>query len=86
MSIFSRLFKIGEAKANQVVDNMEKPELMLEQAIRDKQKQISEAKKAIQQCIATERQTKALLLKEKSDKSMWEQRAEQLFDFRLKSP
>jgi len=71
MSIFSRLFKIGEAKANKVMDGLEKPELMLEQAISDKEKQIKEAKKSVQACIATERQTKALLEREKADKTTW---------------
>ena len=77
MSVFSRLFKVGEAKANQLVDKMEKPELMLEQAIKDKAKQISEAKKAVMSVIATERQTKALLLKEQSEKDNWEGKAQQ---------
>jgi phage shock protein A len=76
MSIFSRLFKIGQAKANKVVDSLEKPELMLDQAIRDKEELLREAKKAIQECIATERQTKALLEKEKNNKFGWEQKAE----------
>ncbi len=77
MSIFSRLFKIGEAKANQVVDSLEKPELMLEQAIKDKAKQIREAKKSVMSVIATERQTRALLLKERNEKSTWEAKAQQ---------
>ncbi|VAX35351.1 hypothetical protein MNBD_UNCLBAC01-34 [hydrothermal vent metagenome] len=76
MSIFSRFFKIGQAKANQIIDGLEKPELMLEQAIKDKEKQIREAKKAIMSCIATERETKALLEKEKGLKFQWEQKAE----------
>jgi phage shock protein A len=76
MSIFNRLFKVGQASANQLVDKLEKPELMLEQAIKDKDKQIREAKKSIQQCIATERQTKAQLEKEKVEKFNWEQKAE----------
>jgi len=76
MSIFSRIFKVGQAKANQVIDGLEKPELMLEQAIKDKEKQIREAKKAIMSCIATERETKALLEKEKGLKFQWEQKAE----------
>jgi phage shock protein A len=76
MSIFSRIFKVGQAKANQVIDDMEKPELMLDQAIRDKDEQLREAKKAIASCIATERQTKALFEKEKNEKLKWEQKAE----------
>jgi len=77
MSIFKRMFKIGEAKANQIVDSMEKPELMLEQAIKDKAKQISEAKKSVMSVIATERQTKALLMTEQNEKANWEAKAQQ---------
>jgi len=76
MSIFSRIFKVGQASVNQVVDKLERPEVMLEQAIRDKDKQIREAKKSIQNCIATERQTKAMLEKEKAERFSWEQKAE----------
>lgn len=76
MSIFSRLFKIGQASANKVVESFEKPELMLEQAIADKEKQIREVKQSVQQVIATERQTKAQLEKEKAEKFQWEQKAE----------
>ena len=76
MSIFSRIFKIGQASANKVVESFEKPELMLEQAIADKEKQIREVKQAVQQVIATERQTKAQLEKEKAEKFQWEQKAE----------
>jgi len=77
MSVFKRLFKVGEAKANQIVDGLEKPELMLEQAIKDKSSQISDAKKSVMSVIATERQTKALLLKEQSEKDNWEGKAQQ---------
>jgi phage shock protein A len=77
MSIFKRMFKIGEAKANQIVDGLEKPELMLEQAIKDKAKQIGEAKRSVMSVIATERQTKALLLKEQNEKGNWEGKAQQ---------
>ncbi len=76
MSIFARIFKIGQASANQVVERFEKPELMLEQAIADKEKQIREVKQSVQQVIATERQTKAQLEKEKAEKFQWEQKAE----------
>ena len=76
MSIFARIFKIGQASANKAVERFEKPELMLEQAIADKEKQIREVKQAVQQVIATERQTKAQLEKEKAEKFQWEQKAE----------
>ena len=77
MSIFGRLFKIGQAHANQVVDKLEKPEVMLEQAIKDQARSIAEAKSKVQAVIATERQTRALLNKEEEGKSQWEKRAEQ---------
>lgn len=76
MSIFSRIFKIGQAATHQVVEKLEKPELMLAQAIRDKEKQIREAKKAVQGCIATERQTKAMMEKERTQQREWESKAE----------
>jgi len=76
MSIFHRIFKIGEAGMNKMVDSMEKPELMLDQAIRDKEKQISDVKKSVMSVIATERQTKSMLDSEKAEKEKWEQKAE----------
>lgn len=76
MSIFSRLFKIGQAHANKAVDGLEKPEIMLEQAIRDREKQISEARQGIQKVIASERKQRALLVKEQEQKGQWEKRAE----------
>ncbi len=76
MSIFQRLFKIGQAHTNKVVDKLEKPEVMLEQAIRDQQKHIGDAKKSVQSVIATERQTKALLDQEDENKTVWEKKAE----------
>ena len=80
MSIFERLFKIGQAKANQVVDGMEKPELMLEQAIRDQDKLIREARARVAQVLATERKTKRLLDNEKEENQLWVQRAQQALD------
>ena len=76
MSIFGRLFKIGEANANNVLDKFEKPELMLEQAVRDQEKNIREARQKVQFVIATERQTKALLDEEKDNTIAWQSKAE----------
>ena len=77
MSVFQRIFKVGEAGVNQLVDKLERPEVMLEQAIRDKEKQISTAKKSVMNVIATERQTKAQLDKERDEQTTWEAKAEQ---------
>ena len=76
MSIFQRLFKIGEANINKAIDGIEKPEVMLNQAIRDQQNRISDVKKSVQSVIATERQTKALLDREQENKNIWEEKAE----------
>ena len=76
MSIFGRIFKVGQAGVNKAIDKLETPELMLDQAIRDKEKQIKEAKQAVMSCIATEKQTKALLNKDKLEQSNWEAKAE----------
>ena len=76
MSILSRVFKIGQAATHSAVDKLEKPELMLDQAIRDKEKQIREARKAVQGCIATERQTKAMMERERAQQREWESKAE----------
>lgn len=76
MGIFSRLFKIGEAHANKAIDSLEKPEVMLDQAIKDKGNQIKEAKRSVQSVIATERQTKFNLNKETQAQKDWESKAE----------
>ena len=76
MGIFSRLFKVGQAKANEVIDSMESPELMLNQAIKDKDKALAEAKESVANVIAEERKLKHMLDKENQEKGLWEQKAQ----------
>ena len=76
MGIFSRIFKIGQAEANELIDKMEKPEKMIDQAIRDREKQIAEAREAIVKVIATEKQTKAELDRALREKEEWVRKAE----------
>ena len=76
MGIFSRIFKIGQAEANQLIDKMEKPEKMIDQAIRDREKQIAEAREAIVKVIAAEKQTKAELDRALREKEEWVRKAE----------
>ncbi|MBF0196136.1 MAG: PspA/IM30 family protein [Planctomycetes bacterium] len=76
MSIFSRLFKIGQAKANAVVDSLENPELMLDQAIKDKEKSIGELRESVARCIATEKLTRKQLDGELKSRADWEAKAE----------
>lgn len=75
MSIFQRLFKVGQAHANKALDSIEKPEVMLDQAIRDQEKQIAEARGKVQKVIAAERRQAALVTKERGEKDNWEARA-----------
>lgn len=76
MSIFSRIFKVGQASTEKVFERFEKPELMLDQAIRDKEEEIREAKQSLQDIIASEKQAKAQLDKEKAGQFKWEQQAQ----------
>lgn len=76
MGIFSRIFKIGQAKTNRLIDSMENPEEMLDQAIRDQDTAVRESKVSVRAVIATERETKALLDEETANKELWEKKAE----------
>jgi phage shock protein A len=75
MSILGRIMKIGQANVNKVIDDLEKPEIMLDQAIRDQEKFILEAKKSVQEVIANERQVKGVLDQELSSQKQWESKA-----------
>ncbi len=76
MGLLSRMFKIGQAEANQLLDKLEKPEKMIDQAIRDRERQIAEARAAIVKVIATEKQTKAELDRALSNQKDWTNKAE----------
>lgn len=62
MSIFKRLFKIGEAEANATIDKMEDPVKMSEQAIRDLKGNLQQALESLAEVkaisIRTRRETK----------------------------
>jgi phage shock protein A len=72
MSIFARLFKIGQAQANTVVDKLEDPIAMTEQGIRD-------LKKDLQAAIQSLGEIRALVIsmeRQKSEAEMDAQSAE----------
>lgn len=60
MNIFRRLFKIGSAEANSLVDKLEDPIKMTEQGIRDLKKDLSAALQALAE-------VKALAIRSKND-------------------
>ena len=82
MSIFRRLFKIGEAEANTVIDKMEDPVKMSEQAIRDLKVDLNKALESLaevkaiairtrrdsknQEQLASDYEKKAMLLLQKA--------------------
>ena len=47
MGIFSRLFKVGQAEANSLVDKLEDPIKLTEQGIRDLKKDLEKAVEAL---------------------------------------
>lgn len=60
MNIFKRLFKIGSAEANSLVDKLEDPIKMTEQGIRDLKEDMSKALQAMAE-------VKALAIRAKND-------------------
>lgn len=68
MNIFRRLFKIGEAEANSMVDKLEDPIKMTEQGIRDLKKDLTAALQAMAE-------VKALAIRAKNDAVTYQERA-----------
>lgn len=68
MSLFKRLFKIGQAEAHNVVDKLEDPIKMSEQAIRDLKGNLSQAMQAFAE-------VKAQAIKMERDKNLYSERS-----------
>jgi phage shock protein A len=68
MSFFKRLFKIGQAEAHNVIDKLEDPIKMSEQAIRDLKQDLSLAMQAFAE-------VKALAIKMERDKNLYSERS-----------
>ena len=68
MNIFKRLFRIGSAEANSLVDKLEDPIKMTEQGIRDLKKNLSEALQALAE-------VKALAIRAKNDGNKYSEKA-----------
>lgn len=77
MRLLSRIYKIGQAKANNLVDDFENPDFMLDQVYRDKQRQIEELKESVITCMASERLTRVQLEREEKEKDRWEKQAKE---------
>lgn len=69
MNIFKRLFKVGSAEANSLVDKLEDPIKMTEQGIRDLKKDLSSALQALAE-------VKALGIRSKNDADKYSSQAQ----------
>lgn len=70
MNIFKRLFRIGNAEANSLVDKLEDPIKMTEQGIRDLKKDLSAALQALAE-------VKALAIRSKNDANKYSEKAKE---------
>ncbi len=68
MSIFRRLFKVGEAQANSAIDKIEDPVKMSEQAIRDLKADLNSALESLAE-------VKALAIRTRRDQKNYQQQA-----------
>jgi phage shock protein A len=68
MNIFKRIFRIGSAEANSLVDKLEDPIKMTEQGIRDLKKNLGEALQALAE-------VKALAIRSKNDGNKYSEKA-----------
>ena len=80
MSLFQRLFRIGVANANAVVDKMEDQVKMADQIVRELGENLQEALNATAQIKATALQTRANEKKERDAATEWESKTNQLLD------
>ncbi len=78
MGLFRRIFKIGEAEANAVVDRLEDPVKMTEQAIRDLKENLGESIKALAEVKALAIRSRNEVNKHKSKAKSYESKAMQL--------
>ena len=68
MSIFSRLFKVGEAQANSAIDKIEDPVKMSQQAIRDLKADLTKALESLAE-------VKALAIRTRRDQKSYQQQS-----------
>jgi len=78
MGLFKRIFKIGEAEANSIVDKLEDPIKMTDQAIRDLKGNLGESIKALAEVKALAIRSKNEVNNHKSKAQSYESKAMQL--------
>jgi phage shock protein A len=75
MSIFKRVFKMGQAEANAIVDKMEDPIRLTEQGIRDLKKDLEQSLKAFAEVKAIAIRTRRQGVEANDEAKSWEQKA-----------
>jgi phage shock protein A len=75
MNIFTRMWYVIKAQLNALVNRLEKPEQMLEQAIRDMQKQVNQVRTDVINVIAEEKKLKNQVDKYQKEIARWEKNA-----------
>lgn len=75
MSIFKRLFKIGQAEANSVIDKLEDPIKLTEQGIRDMKKDLDKSLQALAEVKAMEIRARGDIKKHEEATKDYEEKA-----------
>lgn len=75
MSIFKRLFKVGESNANALVDKLEDPIKMTEQGVRDMKKDLEKSLRSLAEVKAMEIRTRGDVQKYTAASKDYEQKA-----------
>ena len=78
MGLFSRIFKVGQAEANSVVDKLENPIKLAEQGIRDLKKDLDNSLQALAEVKAAAIRSKRDLETSKNQSQNYEAKAIQL--------
>ncbi|MPM11697.1 Phage shock protein A [bioreactor metagenome] len=75
MSIFNRISNILKGYANNALDSLEDPKIIVEQAIRDLEEVRKETTDAVASCMAEEKRLEALLEEANNKTALWHNRA-----------
>lgn len=75
MNILTRMWQIVKANLNALINRLEKPEQMLELAIRDMQKQVRQVQTDVVTVIAEEKKLKNQVAKYEQENARWEKNA-----------
>ncbi|MGD9678827.1 MAG: PspA/IM30 family protein [Vulcanibacillus sp.] len=75
MSIFNRISNILKGYANNALDSLEDPKIIVEQAIRDLEEVRKETTDAVASCMAEEKRLEALLEETNNKTALWHNRA-----------